>query len=205
MRSFFSLGAHSTDRVISLTKPKQKSSLASLLIANLVLPRFMMPRRFWASTCTPTSLPMHRCTKAWRHRRTPKISRKVENSTLSSQVKYSLAVKSGPPRVWPPHAKSLASVATLMETPFWERQFSVSNLRRGSYCQNNYSLTPSSEREAQQLSDHTVFNKSYRCLVYSWHTGPHAKLIEITVPTKLASVRARTRPPFAMSRASVEN
>jgi hypothetical protein len=150
-------------------------------------------------------LPMHRCTRAWRHRRTPKSSRKVEDSTLSSQVKYSLAMRSGPPRVWPPHAKSLASVATLIETPFWEGQISFSNLRRGSCCQNNNSLTASSERETQQLSDHTVFNKAYRCRVYSWHTGPHANLIEITVPTKLASFRARTRPPLAISKASVEN
>ena len=38
-----------------------------------------------------------------------------------------------------------------------------------------------------------------------WHTGPHANLIEITVPTKLANDRAWTRLPLAMRWASVEN
>ncbi len=78
-------------------------------------------------------------------------------------------------------------------------------MRRGNCCQNNNSLTASFERGTQQLIDNSVHIKAYICRVYNWHTGPHANLIEITVPTKLASDRAWTRLPLAMRRASVDN
>ena len=59
-----SLRMHSTDRVIPLTIPNQKRSLASLLLTYLLLPRVMLPIKYWASTYTPTNLPMHMCAKA---------------------------------------------------------------------------------------------------------------------------------------------
>jgi hypothetical protein len=62
--AFPSFGTHSTDRVIQLTIPNQKRSLASLLIANLWLPRLVLPIKYWASNYTTTNLPMHMYTKA---------------------------------------------------------------------------------------------------------------------------------------------
>ena len=130
-KAFSSPGTHSTDRRISLSKSNQNMCLASLLIANLLLPRLIIPRRFRASTCTTTNLHMHRCTRAWRYRRSPNRSRNVEDSTHSSNVNYSLVITSGPPRVRPPNTKSLASVAIAIDTFFWEGQISVSNPRQG--------------------------------------------------------------------------
>ena len=53
---------------------------------------------------------------------------------LSSTVKYSLAVSNRPLRVYTPHAKSLASVATLIDKPFNEGRISVSNRSLGKCC-----------------------------------------------------------------------
>ena len=57
--------------------------------------------------------------------------------------------KEGPFIVWPPHPKSLASVATLIDRPEVVGQISESNLSRGRSFQKRSSLRDSSEMDTQ--------------------------------------------------------
>jgi hypothetical protein len=164
-KAFPSFGTYSTDRVIPLTIPNRNRSFASLLIDNLLLPRSVLPIKYWASTYTTTNLLMHMCTKARRHRRNPESSRKVEESILSLQVKCILALRSGPFILWPPHAKSLASVAIhLNGGKLLGKPNLCPAMRRGNCCQNNNSLVASFERKTQQNSDHTMPIKAKKVL-----------------------------------------
>ena len=98
-------------------------------------------------------------------RETPKSSLYVENWMASHSENYSLAISKGPDKVWPPHAKSLASVAIRMDTPFIGGQISDSKRRRGSRYQNNISPRASTVRVIQHFKKHTELTKAYRCLV----------------------------------------
>ena len=99
---------------------------------NFGLPRLTIPKRLAAPTCSTTNLPSHIWTIACRQREIPKSSLYVEDEMASHSEKYSLAIYMGPDIVCPPHAKSLASVAIWMDTPFSEGEMSDSKRSRGS-------------------------------------------------------------------------
>ena len=70
--------------------------------------------------------------------------------------KYSCAKKIAPPSVYPPQPKSLASVATLIDSPVVVGQIFDSNLlRRGRFFQKKSSLRASSLTVTKQLMEAT--------------------------------------------------